>query len=111
MTQEATLDLEELNRALTCAQSVEQFLQRVGEHVAAVTAVNEQLSTSIESRALIDQAMGVIMAIRRCTQDEALATLRQASQDQNVKLRDIARAIVTDVTGEPPRQPAPFEHN
>lgn len=111
MTQEATLDLEELNRALTCAQRVEQFLQRVGERVAAVNAVNEQLSTSIESRALIDQAMGVIMAIRRCTQDEALATLRQASQNQNVKLRDIARAIVADVTGEPPGQPAPFEHN
>jgi AmiR/NasT family two-component response regulator len=109
MPQEGTGDLQGLQDALACTQNVEQFLQQLSERMAAVMAVNEQLTSSIESRALIDQAIGVIMAIRRCTQDEALAFLRSASQNQNVKMREIAAAIVTDVSGEPPGQPRPFE--
>lgn len=39
----------------------------------------------------------------------AFAILRSASQNGNVKLRDIAGAVVTSVTGEPPRPAPPFE--
>ena len=109
--QEGTDELAGLQAALACTQNVEQFLHELGERMATVMAVNAQLSSSIESRALIDQAIGVIMAIRRCPQDEALGVLRKASQRQNVKLRDIAATIVAGVSGEPPRQPRPFEHN
>jgi len=109
--QEGTDNLQGLQDALACTQNVEQFLHDFGQRMAAVMAVNAQLSSSIESRALIDQAIGVIMAVRRCTQDEALAILRKASQNQNVKLRDIAATIVAGVSGEPPGQPRPFEHN
>jgi transcriptional regulator with GAF, ATPase, and Fis domain len=77
--------------------------------MSAITARGEQLRSAMESRAVIDQAMGVIMALRRCTQDEALAILRAQSQNQNVKLRDVAAAIIARVSGEPPRQPSPFE--
>jgi hypothetical protein len=35
--------------------------------------------------------------------------LRSASQNSNVKLRDIATAIVTSISGEPPSPPPPFE--
>jgi AmiR/NasT family two-component response regulator len=61
------------------------------------------------SRAVIDQALGVIMATERCPQDRAFALLRSASQNTNVKLRDLATTIVTRVSGEPPRPAAPFE--
>jgi len=58
---------------------------------------------------VIDQALGIIMAREHCTQDRAFAILRCASQNGNVKLRDIASAVVTSVTGEPPRPAPPFE--
>jgi AmiR/NasT family two-component response regulator len=111
MPQEGTRGVDGLQDALACTQSVEQFLHQLGDRMAAVMAANEQLTSSIESRALIDQAIGVIMAVRRCTQDEALGILRASSQNQNRKLRDIAATVVAGVSGEPPRKPNPFEHN
>jgi len=56
---------------------------------------NAQLRTALVSRAVIDQAMGVIMGQNRCTAEEAFVVLRQASQHRNVKLRAVAERIVT----------------
>ena len=75
---------------------------------AASTALTSQLRHSLASRAVIDQALGVIMAQERCTQAQAFAILRSASQNRNLKLRDIATQIVTSITGHPP-QPPPFD--
>jgi GAF domain-containing protein len=77
--------------------------------MASCLDTNEQLRSSIVSRAVIDQALGVIMATERCPQDKAFALLRGVSQNTNVKLRDLATTIVTRVSGEPPRLTAPFE--
>jgi AmiR/NasT family two-component response regulator len=49
------------------------------------------------------------MAREQCTQDRAFAIMRAASQNSNVKLRDIASAVVTSISGEPPRSAPPFE--
>jgi GAF domain-containing protein len=76
--------------------------------MASCTDLNEQLRSSLVSRAVIDQAVGVIMATEHCPQDKAFALLRTASQNTNVKLRDLAVTIVTSVGGEPPR-PAEFD--
>src|SRR5262249_38604665 len=46
-----------------------------------------------------------------CTSARAFAILRSASQHSNVKLRDIASAIITSVSGEPPQPPPAFEHD
>jgi transcriptional regulator with GAF, ATPase, and Fis domain len=70
---------------------------------------NEQLRSSIVSRAVIDQALGVIMATEHCPQDKAFALLRSVSQNTNVKLRDLAATIVTRASGKPPGITAPFE--
>jgi GAF domain-containing protein len=78
---------------------------RLASHAALV----EQLRSSLASRGVIDQALGIIMAREHCTQDRAFAILRSASQNSNVKLRDIASAVVTSITGEPPRPAPPFE--
>ncbi|GAB2586625.1 hypothetical protein Aab01nite_51330 [Paractinoplanes abujensis] len=56
-----------------------------------------QLQAAMGSRAVIEQAKGVIMAQRRCTADEAFAYLTKASQDANRKVRDVAAALVTDL--------------
>lgn len=77
--------------------------------LASCADQNDQLRSSIVSRAVIDQALGVIMATERCPQDKAFAMLRSVSQNTNVKLRDLAVSIVTNVSGEPPRPTAPFE--
>lgn len=67
---------------------------------------NDQLRSSMVSRAVIDQALGVIMATERCPQDRAFAVLKTVSQNTNVKIRDLAATIVTSVSGEPPRPAA-----
>jgi GAF domain-containing protein len=77
--------------------------------MASCADQNVQLRSSIVSRAVIDQALGVIMATERCPQDKAFALLQSVSQNTNVKIRDLAATIVTNVSGEPPRPTAPFE--
>jgi hypothetical protein len=78
---------------------------RLASHAALI----EQLRSSLTSRTVIDHALGIIMAREHCTQARAFAILRTASQNSNVKLRDIASAVVTSVTGEPPQPAPPFE--
>jgi ANTAR domain/GAF domain len=80
---------------------------RLGSHAALI----DQLRSSMASRTVIDQALGIIMAREQCTQARAFDILRSASQHRNVKLRDIAGAIVTSFSGEPPQPPPAFEEN
>ena len=98
----------EARRAENFAQNASRALtlaMRMASHAALI----EQLRSSLVSRTVIDQALGIIKSRERCSQDRAFAILRTASQHSNVKLRDIATAIVTDVSGEPPQPPPPFE--
>ncbi len=81
----------------------------LARRMASRIALIEQLRSSITSRTVIDHALGIIMAREHCTQARAFDILRSASQNSNVKLRDIAAAIVTSVTGEAPQPPHPFE--
>jgi hypothetical protein len=52
------------------------------------------LRTAMESRAVIEQAKGIIMLQRRCTAEQAFDSLVLTSQRTNRKLRDIAEQIV-----------------
>lgn len=61
---------------------------------ASATQLAEQMAEAMRSRAVIEQAKGILMAQRHCTADEAFEILTQASQRANKKLRDIATAIV-----------------
>ena len=79
--------------------------------MASCTDLNEQLRSSIGSRALIDQALGVIMATEHVAQDRALALLKSISQNSNVRLRDLAASIVTRVSGKAPQPASPFEED
>ena len=55
----------------------------------------EQLTEAMQSRAVIEQAKGMLMARSPgMTADEAFDVLRRASQRENVKLRDIAMRLV-----------------
>jgi GAF domain-containing protein len=59
----------------------------------------EQLREALTSRAVIDQAKGMLMAMRQIGAEEAFAVLVEQSQRENVKLRDLAERFVTQVTG------------
>lgn len=64
---------------------------------------------AMNSRRIIDLAIGMIMDRRQCGPDEAFALLRRASQEGNVKLRDVAGELVGSVAGdEPVERSAPF---
>jgi len=64
--------------------------------------VADHLQTALESRAVIDQAKGILMERRKLTADQAFQTLAQVSMKTNRKVRDIADYLVT--TGELPRR-------
>jgi len=54
----------------------------------------KNLQIAMESRAVIEQAKGLIMASDHCSPDEAFDVLVKASQRENVKLRVLAERIV-----------------
>jgi RNA polymerase sigma-B factor len=72
--------------------------------MAERSEMSAHLQAALASRAVIDQAVGIIMGQNRCTADEAFEVLRTASHNRNVKLRDIATDMVTSVSG-PHRHP------
>jgi AmiR/NasT family two-component response regulator len=102
------LGTRETQRAERLAENASGALS-LALRLASYAALTDQLRSSLASRTVIDQAIGVILAQERCTQGRAFDLLRSASQNRNVKLRDIAAAIVTSVSGEPP-QPLVFEN-
>jgi hypothetical protein len=53
-----------------------------------------RLRTSLRSHTVIDQAIGIIMAERRCTPADAFASLQGLSQTDNVRLADLAAKLV-----------------
>jgi GAF domain-containing protein len=61
----------------------------------------DRLRQALTSRAVIDQAKGIIMAARGLTADDAFALLVDQSQKQNIKVRDLAQQLVTGVLRNP----------
>ncbi|WP_191298908.1 GAF and ANTAR domain-containing protein [Lentzea cavernae] len=59
--------------------------------------LSEQLRTALDSRAVIDQAKGIIMAVHGITADEAFSMLVGQSQRQNRKLRIVAEEFVNGI--------------
>lgn len=65
----------------------------------------EEMLEVLQSRAALEEAKGIVIALRRCSSDEAWATLRRASQEFNVKARELAVALVELLAGAPAPQP------
>jgi GAF domain-containing protein len=58
-----------------------------------------QMQQAMASRAVIEQAKGLLMGQRRCTAEEAFELLRQLSQDTGRKLREIAKILLDTAQG------------
>jgi GAF domain-containing protein len=55
--------------------------------------LTDELRTALESRAVIEQAKGLLMS-RGHTPESAFGHLRRTSQNRNIKLRDVATIVV-----------------
>jgi ANTAR domain len=53
-----------------------------------------QMLEGAESRALVDQAKGMLMQAFGCSADSALARMRRISQERNLKVTEVARKVV-----------------
>ena len=98
---------EATSRAESFAQSASGALS-IAIRLAGHVALTDQLRASLASRAVIDQAIGVLMGQRRITAAEAFAILRTTSQNRNIKLQALSATIIEGVSGRPPQRP-PFE--
>ncbi len=68
---------------------------QAAQRVEAERLRTAQLTDALQSRDVIGQAKGILMQRRGVGADEAFDILRRASQDLNVKIRDIATTIAS----------------
>jgi hypothetical protein len=54
----------------------------------------EQLKEAVSSHAVVDQAIGMIVALGRVTPDQGWQVLKEVSQHTNIKLRNVAELIL-----------------
>jgi len=59
-----------------------------------IASLARQLEEALASRAVIEQAKGVLMARHGVDSEQAFSLLRHQSQHQNVKLREVAHDVV-----------------
>jgi PAS domain S-box-containing protein len=98
------------------SESAERVPALLAEHAAATIANRElymstrrlagHLETALHTRAVIEQAKGILMGRQGCDADTAFDVLRRASQRQNRKLHDVAEDLVA-ATSEPGDPAAP----
>jgi two-component system, response regulator / RNA-binding antiterminator len=88
--EDVTLADEALLRAARAHRDVATILESYNQLAEEV----EDLRRALRTRPTIEQAKGIIMAARSCSADEAFTVLRQLSMDTNVRLAEVAAAVV-----------------
>lgn len=76
----------------------------VAVKLADQAQLSDDLYQALTSRTVIDQAVGIMMAQQRCDATAAFDILRRASQNRNVKLRELAAEIISNVSGKPAQE-------
>ncbi|AKJ15122.1 hypothetical protein ABB07_35200 [Streptomyces incarnatus] len=64
------------------------------ERISELQAEVDQMKEAVISHAVVDQAIGMVVALGRVTPDEGWEVLREVSQHTNIKLRNIAELIL-----------------
>jgi GAF domain-containing protein len=86
--------------------TVEAFTKQAASALRLVLRISQlsearsDLSSALQSRTVIDMAVGAIMAENRCTRDTAFGILTKASSTRNVKLREVAASVIASISGE-----------
>lgn len=68
--------------------------------MAQLRDVRDNLTAALESRTMIDTAVGIIMAQNRCCRDAAFQILARTSSHRNIKLRAVAAGVIASVAGD-----------
>ena len=93
---------ESLEAGLEVAETIAVAVVNADAH-AQLSDEARNMRIAMDSRAVIEQAKGVLMAQRHVDADQAFEILREASQRYNRKLRDIALGIVASTQDPPAR--------
>jgi GAF domain-containing protein len=86
-------------------RTAESFAQQLAAAIQGVDAYRstarlaQDLAEAMRSRAVIEQAKGMLMAEHRIDADRAFEQLTQLSQQSRMKLRDVARRLVDERAG------------
>ena len=75
------------------AEAAGAVIHHVGEE-KQLRELTAQLEEAMQSREVIEQAKGVLMAQYRCTPEEAFARLAKVSQNRNIRIREIAQTLI-----------------
>ncbi len=75
-------------------QAVAHLLARHAAVALASARTTENLWQAVDARKLVGQAQGILMERYSLTADQAFAVLMRYSQDNNLKLRDVAGQLV-----------------
>jgi GAF domain-containing protein len=70
--------------------------------------LSDQLNEALVTRAVIDQAVGVLMHAHHISGRDAFEILRRASQSSNRRVSVIAADLIEAMTGHPPEPPLPL---
>lgn len=68
--------------------------------ISQLSEARNDLTAAMQSRTVIDMAVGAIMAQNRCDRDTAFSILTRASSARNIKLREVAATVITSISGE-----------
>jgi two-component system, response regulator / RNA-binding antiterminator len=60
----------------------------------------QDLRAALQTRPVIDQAKGMLIAEHGCSPDEAFEMISHASQRENRKVRDIAKAMIDNAQND-----------
>jgi GAF domain-containing protein len=93
-------DDQSCRTASSFAAHVALALDQVRSHLR-VARQAETLQDAMRSRAVIEQAKGILMALHKTSADEAFELLVRMSQHSHVKLRDVAARLVGQVSEHP----------
>ena len=98
--QHLTLGEEHLRGAMSFAEQLAAAMLSV-EASRATARLARDMAEAMRSRAVIEQAKGMLMVEERIDADAAFQRLARISQDSNRKLRDVAQEIVERRTAPP----------
>lgn len=76
---------------------------RLAVQLATYRDTVANLRAALETRTVIDMAVGIIMAQNRCSQEDAFDILKTASSTRNSKLHDVAASVVNALGHGPAR--------
>jgi hypothetical protein len=89
------LSHHQIRLAATYAEQLAATLQSVDAY-KSTAKLAQDMANAMASRAVIEQAKGILMADEHITADEAFDRLTTLSQDTNTKLRTIAQRLVDE---------------